>query len=194
LLGGSFNPAHPGHRHLSLLALQRLRLDAVWWLVSPQNPLKSRAGMAPLAARIAGARAVARHPRILVSDLEQQIATQYTLDTVKYLQSVLPQVDFVWLMGADNLGQFHRWDSWTALFESLPIAVFARPTYSLSVLSGKAAKRYAKARLPERKAARLADHPAPAWVFMHTRLHPASASSIRAGGGKQAHPLTEGGS
>jgi nicotinate-nucleotide adenylyltransferase len=183
LLGGSFNPAHAGHLHLSRLALERLQLDYVWWLVSPQNPLKPVAGMAPFAERLAAARRVARHPRILVSDIEEKISTQYTLDTVGYLTSVLPNVHFVWLMGADNLGQLPQWHSWTRLFETLPIAVFARPTYSLKVLSGKAAKRYATARLPDRAASRLAECTPPAWVFLHTRLNPASASSIR---GRQA--------
>jgi nicotinate-nucleotide adenylyltransferase len=185
LLGGSFNPAHAGHLHLSLLALKLLRLDRVWWLVSPQNPLKPTRGMAPLPERLAQARKIARHPRLLVTDLEQKISTQYTRDTVKYLTGALPNVHFVWLMGADNLGQIDRWESWTELFESLPIAVFARPNYSSRVLSGKAARRYERARLPEREAALLADTPPPAWVFLHTRLHPASASSIRAGGGTE---------
>ena len=153
------------------------------WLVSPQNPLKPVAGMAPFAERLAAAKQRARHPRILVSDLEEKIATRYTRDTVAYLTAMLPNVEFVWLMGADNLGQLPRWHSWTRLFEMLPIAVFARPTYSLKVLSGKAAKRYATARLPDRAAGRLAGRTPPAWVFLHTRLNPASASSIR---GRQA--------
>jgi len=140
-------------------------------------------GMAPFAERLAAARRVARHPRILVSDLEDRIATRYTRDTVAYLTTMLPNVAFVWLMGADNLGQLPRWQSWTRIFESLPIAVFARSTYSLKVLSGKAAKRYATSRLPDRAAGRLAERTPPAWVFLHTRLNPASASSIR---GRQA--------
>ena len=186
LLGGSFNPAHAGHLHLSRLALERLRLDYVWWLVSPQNPLKPVAGMAPFAERLAAARHVARHPRILVSDIEDRISTRYTLDTVRYLTRVVPNARFVWLMGADNLGQLPRWHGWTRLFATLPIAVFARPTYSLKVLSGKAAKRYATARLPGRAASRLAGCTPPAWVFLHTRLNPASASSIR---GRQAESM-----
>lgn len=190
LLGGSFNPAHDGHLHLSRLALARLRLDAVWWLVSPQNPLKPVVGMAPFAERLAAARARARaNPRIYVSDLEEKISTRYTRDTVRYLTSVLPNVDFVWLMGADNLGQIPQWESWNELFESVPIAVFARPTYSFKVLSGKAAKRYATARLPARAASRLAECTPPAWVFLHTRLNPASASVIR---GRRGSLLTGG--
>ena len=127
LLGGSFNPAHDGHRTIGLRALRELRLDAVWWLVSPQNPLKPRAGMAPLAERLAGARRVARHPRIRASALEAALGTRHTVDTVAALRRRWPKARFVWLTGADNLLQMPAWRRWPALFRAVPVAVFDRP-------------------------------------------------------------------
>ena len=186
LLGGSFNPAHGGHLHISLLALKRLRLDALWWLVSPRNPLKPEAGMAPLAQRLAAARAVARHPAITVTDLERSLGTAYTADTLRALKTRFPGVRFVWIMGADNLVQIARWRDWTAIFEAVPIAIFARPSYSLRALAGKAAARYRSARLPPGKGGVLAGSPPPAWIFFHERLHRASATEIRAAGGALA--------
>lgn len=129
LLGGSFNPAHGGHRRMSLAAMDRLQLDELWWLVSPQNPLKPVAGMAPLEARLASARAVARHPRIRVSAIEAELGTQLTVDTVQALRRRYPQVRFLWLMGADNLLQFHRWADWRTIARTVPIVVLARPLY-----------------------------------------------------------------
>jgi nicotinate-nucleotide adenylyltransferase len=129
LLGGSFNPAHAGHRRMSLAALERLGLDEVWWLVSPQNPLKPRAGMAPLTARLASARAVARHPRIRPTAIEAELGTQRTVDTLKALKQRFPQVRFLWLMGSDNLAQFHRWADWRTISALVPIVVMARPGY-----------------------------------------------------------------
>jgi nicotinate-nucleotide adenylyltransferase len=179
LLGGSFNPAHGGHLHISLEALKRLDLDEVWWLVSPQNPLKPRAGMATLENRLAGARALARHPRIRVSDIERRLGTLYTADTLAALKRRFPRIRFVWLMGADNLIQIVRWERWRNIFELLPIAVFARPSYSLPSLSGPAARRYARRRIPLRDARRLADTAPPAWVFLPVRLDARSATDIR---------------
>jgi nicotinate-nucleotide adenylyltransferase len=129
LLGGSFNPAHGGHRRMSLAALERLGLDEVWWLVSPQNPLKPVAGMAPLAARLASAKAVARHPRIRPTAIEAELGTQLTIDTVQALKRRFPQVRFLWLMGSDNLAQFHRWAAWREIARTVPIVVMARPDY-----------------------------------------------------------------
>ena len=179
LLGGSFNPAHDGHRHLSLWALRRLGLDRVWWLVSPQNPLKPLAGMAPLADRLAAARRVAHHPAIRVTDVERVLGTRYTADTLCALVRRFPRARFVWLMGADNLRQIRRWDRWNRIFESLPVAVFDRPSYALGALSGLAARRYGPARVPAAAARSLADRPAPAWTFVTMPLHPASATRIR---------------
>ncbi len=180
LLGGSFNPAHEGHRHISLFALQRLRLDAVWWIVSPQNPLKPEEGMASFEDRFAGAEAIARHPRIYVSDFESKLGTRYTVDTLRELRRRHGRHRFVWIVGADNLIQLPRWRDWTAIFEMVPLAVFARPGYSIKSLSGAAAHRYRRHRLPDRAAAGVVDRKAPAWVFLHTPLHPASATEIRA--------------
>ena len=180
LLGGSFNPAHDGHVHISQLALQRLSLDEVWWLVSPQNPLKPSDGMAPLAERLAAAREFVRHPRIRVTDWERRLGTVYTADTLPALCRRHANCQFVWLMGADNLLQMPRWKSWTDIFDAVPIAVFARPDYSLKALSGPAAQRYARFRLAERAAPCLASKTPPAWVFLSVRLHPASSTAIRA--------------
>ena len=180
LLGGSFNPAHGAHRQISLAALGRLGLDEVWWLVSPQNPLKPVAGMAPSASRLAEARKVARHPRIKVTAIETRLGTRYTADTLIALKRRFPSLDFVWLMGADNLIEIDQWQDWQRIFHAVPVAVFARPTYCFWALAGKAARRFARARLPESKGRSLAKHGTPAWVFVHGRLNPLSASAIRA--------------
>jgi nicotinate-nucleotide adenylyltransferase len=179
LMGGSFNPAHPGHRHISLLALKRLRLHEIWWLVSPQNPLKPVAGMAPFAERVASAEAMARHPRIKVSDIERRLGTRYTADTVRALKRRFPRHRFVWLMGADNLRQIPDWQNWARIFMELSIAVFDRPSYSFKALAGKAVARFRRHRLRSRAAALLADRKPPAWVFLRNPLHPASATAIR---------------
>jgi nicotinate-nucleotide adenylyltransferase len=180
VLGGSFNPAHAGHRHISLMALKRLRLDAVWWLVSPQNPLKDAAGMAPLDERFRSAAAVARHPRMRVTDIETALGTRYTAEMLPRLKRLYPRIIFVWIMGADNLRQIPAWKDWSHIFNTVRVAVFARPQYSQHALSGAAAARFASSRLPERAARVLAKRRPPAWVFVHARLHAASASAIRA--------------
>lgn len=180
LMGGSFNPAHEGHRHVAETAMKRLRLDEVWWLVSPQNPLKPRDDMAPFAERLASARAMARHPRIRVKDIELHTATHFTADTLVALRRRCPRMSFVWIMGADNLATFHRWERWSLICHTTVIAVFDRPSYSLRALASRAAKRFARARVPERASRELADRRPPAWVFLHTRHHAASATQIRA--------------
>jgi ribosome silencing factor RsfS/YbeB/iojap/nicotinate (nicotinamide) nucleotide adenylyltransferase len=164
-----------------LLALKRLNLDAVWWLVSPQNPLKPAEGMAPFALRLQRARSVAAaHPRLHVSDLENRLAkSRYTVDTLKALRNRFPRLRFVWLMGSDNLVQIPRWERWSEIFQTVPIAVFNRPSYSLRALSGVAAKRFARKRIPPIAARRLADMTPPAWVFFHTPLDTRSATRIR---------------
>jgi nicotinate-nucleotide adenylyltransferase len=182
LLGGSFNPAHSGHLNLSLAALKCLKLDRIWWLVSPQNPLKPDDGMAPFKDRLASARALARHPRIEVSDIEACLGTRYTADTLAALVRRYPAHDFVWLMGADNLIQIPAWDRWSRIFHTVPVAVFARPSYSLGALAGLAARRFRRFRLPECEAGRLAGSTPPAWVFCHMRLDPTSATALRARG------------
>lgn len=180
LLGGSFNPAHAGHRHVGEAALKLLRLDEVWWLVSPQNPLKPVRGMAPLRQRLATARKMAAHPRIRVTAIEQDLGTRYTADTLDALRRRFPGVRFVWLMGADNLVQIPRWDRWESVFRGVAIAIFDRNPYSFRALAGKAARKYARHRVAERRAGILADMRPPAWAFLHTRLHSASATRIRA--------------
>jgi len=188
LLGGSFNPAHDGHRHVALVALHRLRLDAVWWLVSPQNPLKSSDGMAGLADRVASARAVARHPRFRVTTLETTLGTRFTADTIPALCRRFPRTQFVWLMGADNLFGVRRWQRWSDIFRSVPVAVVARAPYSVRAFTSLAAQRFRRHRLPERQAGLLGARTAPAWVFLHVRRHPASSTEIRRHGGGIARP------
>lgn len=180
LLGGSFNPAHAGHLHISLAALKRLELDELWWLVSPQNPLKPVAGMAPFGERLAQARRTARHPRIRVTGIESRLGTRYTADALAELRRRFPRIGFVWLMGADNLLQIPRWERWESIFRMLPIAILARSSYSFRALSGRAAQRFAHSRVSADRAGGLADCPPPAWVFLHVRPHPASATGIRA--------------
>jgi nicotinate-nucleotide adenylyltransferase len=179
-LGGSFNPAHGGHLHISREALRRLDLDEVWWLVSPQNPLKPATGMAPFATRLAAAEAVAAADRrIRVSDVEARLGTSYTADTLRALRRRFPGARFVWLMGGDNLAQFPYWRRWRDIFRTVPIAVFDRPGTASRALAGVAAQRFAAARVPLSAARRLASLTPPVWVFFHTRLDPRSASRIR---------------
>ena len=182
LMGGSFNPAHEGHRHIALLALSQLNLDRVWWLVSPQNPVKSGAGMAPLADRLASAAAMARHPAILATDIEGALGTRYTIDTVRALKRRVRQAQLVWLMGADNLAEFHAWRDWPGLFQALPIAVFDRPKYSLRALFSPAARRFDRFRQRADRVGRLVGEIPPAWIFVRCSLHRESATRIRATG------------
>ncbi len=180
LLGGSFNPAHAGHRHISEIALKRLRLDELWWLVSPQNPLKPVAGMAPFAERLAGARAIARHPRIRVTGIEADLRTSYTAETLRRLTRRFPRIRFIWLMGADNLAQIHQWKDWTQIFNTVAVAVLARPSYCLRALAGPAAHRFSRNRVPESASGALRRRRPPAWVFLVGPLNPLSATVIRA--------------
>jgi ribosome silencing factor RsfS/YbeB/iojap/nicotinate (nicotinamide) nucleotide adenylyltransferase len=167
--------------HISELALKLLDLDQIWWLVSPQNPLKPVGGMAPFPVRLAGARRIAKADRrIFVTDLESRLgSSRYTADTLKGLRRRFPQLRFVWLMGGDNLVQIPRWERWPEIFRTVPIAVFDRPAYSLKALSGAAAKRFARYRVPPSDERRLAEVEPPAWVFFHTRLDDRSATRIR---------------
>jgi nicotinate-nucleotide adenylyltransferase len=166
LLGGSFNPPHAAHRAISLFALKRLKLDRVWWLVTPGNPLKDHDGLRDLDARAEAARKMAGDPRIDVSCLESVIRTRYTVDTISYLRRRASGLRFVWIMGADNLAQFHRWQNWRRIASEVPIAVIDRPPQSFRALAAPAAQALARYRLPENQAARLADKRAPAWVFL----------------------------
>lgn len=179
MLGGSFNPAHEGHRHISLEALKRLGLDEVWWLVAPQNPLKAAAGMGKLADRIAAAKAlVGGDRRIRVLDLESRLGTHFTADTIAALQQRSPRTRFVWLMGADNLAQIRHWKDWQAIFARVPIAVFARPSYCRKALAELAAQRFARARVMSGTRRFSAVAP-PAWIFLPVKLDAHSATAIR---------------
>ena len=179
LLGGSFNPAHEGHLEISLLAISLLELDEVWWLVTPQNPLKSEDGMMPLAERLHSAQNVAADHPIQVTDIEAELNTNFTAETLVALTDRYPEARFVWLMGADNLCQIHRWRDWSRIFHTVPVAVFARPTYSLRAEKSKAARRFAKYRIKPYRAGSLATRRAPAWVLFKRPLNPVSATKIR---------------
>lgn len=179
LLGGSFNPPHAAHRAISLFAIKRLRLDRVWWLLTPGNPLKNHDGLRALAERAEAARRMADDPRIDVSCLEAVIGTRYTVDTVTQLRRRVSGVHFVWIMGADNLAQFHRWKDWRRIAAEMPIAVIDRPPQSFRALAAPAAQALARYRLPENQAARLAEQQAPAWVFLTGKKLNVSSTGLR---------------
>ena len=181
LLGGSFDPPHHGHVHITREALKRFGLDQVWWLVSPGNPLKSR-GPAPMARRLEAARRVMRHPRVRVTDLEARTGTRFTAETLEEACRLFPRVRFVWLMGADNLAQFHKWERWEAIMETVPIGVIARPGQRLSARMSPAAERFASARLPAEAARLLSACAPPAWCFVNVPMVDISSSQIRASG------------
>ena len=180
LLGGSFNPAHRGHRAVSLAAIAALGLDELWWLVSPGNPLKDARTLAPFAARIRHARGVARRSRIRVSALEATMHTRFAVDTVAALQHRYPNHRFIWIMGADNLQSFHRWRGWRQIMRRVPVAVVARPGALLLSRTAPMARRFAGARRPSREAPELADMAPPAWVYLRAPLNPASSTALRA--------------
>ena len=181
LFGGSFDPPHAGHVHVSREALKRFGLDRVWWLVSPGNPLK-RNGPAPLDRRMAAARAMVRHPRITVTDIEARIGTRYTAETLERLMALYPGVRFVWLMGADNLAQFHRWQRWDRILRTVPVGVLARPGQRISARTARAAAIHAADRLPAEAARLLPRAAPPAWCFVNLPMVDLSSTAIRARG------------
>jgi len=181
LLGGSFDPPHAGHVHITLEALRRFGLDRVWWLVTPGNPLKAR-GPAPFARRVAAARALLDHPRVNVTDIEAQIGTTYTAETTAALQAMHPGVRFVWLMGADNLASFHLWDQWQRLFQTIPIGVLARPGDRTAARCSIAATRYRNAQLNGRESGLVSLLPPPCWSFVNVPMVNVSSTAIRARG------------
>ncbi len=181
LLGGSFDPPHAGHVHISRWALRKFRLDRVWWLVSPGNPLK-RVGPAPMARRLQACRDIATHPRIVVSDLEARLGTRYTAQTLRHLRQIYPRVNFVWLMGADNLADFHHWDRWTEIMETTPVGVMSRPGDQIAAGLSPAARRYARFRLSPRRAAALPLRQAPCWTLLTGKMLDISSTEIRARG------------
>jgi nicotinate-nucleotide adenylyltransferase len=180
LFGGTFDPPHAAHRAASLLALRRLGLDRLWWLVTPGNPLKDVRGLAPLAERLAAARALAHHPRIDVTDFEADLGTNYTYGTIRYLIRSCPGVHFVWIMGADNLRHFHRWQRWRDIAALVPIAVIDRLGPSLYSIAGVAGQALAWARIPEAAATMLPKRRPPAWIYLHGLKSPLSSTALRA--------------
>ena len=185
LLGGSFDPAHEGHAHITREALKRFGLDQVWWLVSPGNPLKAQ-GPAPLADRMERARAVMDHPKVRITDLEARLGTRYTHATLAALMARYPGVRFVWLMGADNLAQFHLWEKWRDIMEMVPVGVLARPGQRLSARMSPAARHFRAARLGPRDARRLSGEAPPAWVFINMPMNDLSSTRLRAAGAWQS--------
>ncbi len=181
LLGGSFNPAHRGHRGITLAAMRALALEEAWWLVSPGNPLKPAKGMAPLAARLASARAMARRAPIRATAIEARLNTRYTVDTIRKLQRRYPKRKFVWIMGADNLAQFYRWRDWRGIARAIPIAVVARPGYDGRAFAGPAMAWLRRYRRPRSAANRWTTWSLPALVLLRFRPDPTSATGIRAG-------------
>lgn len=179
LYGGSFNPPHAAHRAASLLALKRLRLDQVWWLVTPGNPLKDNGALPPLDVRLAQARQVADHPALVPTGLEAVLGTRYTHDTVAALVRRYPKVRFVWLMGADNLASFHRWQRWRDIARLVPIAVIDRAGCTFPAMGAPAAHALRRWRLDEADAPELAGRPPPAWVFLHGLKSPLSSTQLR---------------
>ena len=179
LFGGTFDPPHAAHRAACLIALKRLNLERVWWLVTPGNPLKQHGALPDLDQRIAAARQMAEDPRIDVSCLESVIGTRYTVDTITYLRRRAAGLRFVWIMGADNLAQFHRWQNWRRIASEVPIAVIDRPPQSFRALAAPAAQALARYRLPEKDAGRLAEQHAPAWVFLTGMKLSLSSTGLR---------------
>jgi nicotinate-nucleotide adenylyltransferase len=179
LLGGSFNPPHEGHALITQLALRRLSLDRVWWLVTPGNPLKSLTGLAALNARIEAARLLNVGPRIVVTDIEAQIGSRFTYDTLRWLKRRAPRAHFVWIMGADNLRQFHLWRHWRAIADLVPIVVVDRPGSTLKAISSPAGETLARWRVPEREATRLAAMRTPALLFLHGPRSGLSSTALR---------------
>lgn len=180
ILGGSFNPAHGGHRRISLFARAALGLDEVWWLVSPGNPLKPKAGMAPLAARFAAARAQARRAPIRVSAIERELGTRYTIDTLRRIVRRWPRRQFVWLMGSDNLAQFARWRDWRGIARLMPIAVIARPGYARTAFANPATAWLRRFRVPLASLCNRSRWSAPALVYLRFDPDDRSATALRA--------------
>ena len=179
LLGGSFDPAHEGHIHITKEAMKNFHLDAVWWLISPRNPLKKKKPEA-VRDRKTNAELLLKDANTFVTDLEFQLKTQYTYEIILQLKRLYWGVSFVWIMGADNLKQISRWHRWTRIFNQDPIAVFDRAPYSFGALAGKAAKAFCRFKRKRSDACNLPDMAPPAWMFFHTQLHPGSATNIRA--------------
>jgi nicotinate-nucleotide adenylyltransferase len=188
LFGGSFNPPHDGHALVAEIALQRLHLDQLWWIVTPGNPLKNGRDLAPLGERLRLSDALMRDPRVKVTAFEASYKTRFTADTLALVKARNPGVDFVWIMGADNLRDFHRWQRWRQIALTFPIAVIDRPGATLSFLSSVLAKTFDYARVDEADATRLAHRKAPAWTFIHGPRSSHSSTAIRAETARKQRP------
>ncbi len=182
LLGGSFDPPHAGHVHITKQALRRFGLDRVWWLVSPGNPLKAD-GPAPVEQRMSAARKIMQHPRVEITDIETRLGTRYTADTLAAVLARYPDADFVWLMGADNMVHFHKWQRWNWIMENVPVGVTSRPGEFVKASRSVMAIKYSFARVPVAGSGSLARRPAPAWCLLDGPTLDVSSSDIRAGGG-----------
>lgn len=182
LFGGSFDPPHQGHVHVTLEAMKAFGLDRVWWLVSPGNPLKSR-GPAPIDQRVEAARSIMQHPKVEVTDIEDLTGTRATADTLAALRRLYPQVRFVWLMGADNLAQFHKWKDWRLIMDTVPVGVVARPGDRISARMSPAARVYGKYRIDGTARHLLGRADAPAWCFVNVPMVDVSSTQIRSKGG-----------
>lgn len=182
LLGGSFDPPHQGHVHISREALRRFDLTQIWWLVTPGNPLKAE-GPAPMEHRVAAARALLAHPRVTVTDIERQLGTRYTAETIEALMARYPHASFTWLMGADNLADIHRWEAWPRIFAQVPVGVLARPGDPVWARTARAARLFRSSRLPASHARLLGRAMPPCWCYLKVPMIDISSSTIRASGG-----------
>jgi nicotinate-nucleotide adenylyltransferase len=185
LMGGTFNPPHAAHLANSELAIRRLDLDRLWWLVTPGNPLKFNSTLAPLEERLEASRRLARHPAIRITAFEASLGTAYTAETLTFLKTRFPAVRFVWIMGGDNLAGFHRWRDWRRIADLYPIAVIDRPGWRLRALASPAARALARYRRPDDQAALLPNREAPAWVYLSNKLLPHSSTAIRSASGTE---------
>ncbi len=180
VFGGSFNPVHEGHLLVAETALRRLRLDWLWWLVTPGNPLKSHGDLADITARLRSVAGIADHPRMIVTAIEADLRTRYTADTLSALVARAPEARFVWIMGADGLASFHRWDRWHEIAQMMPICVVDRPGETFRAVAAPAAQALLRQRIDEADAPRLADMPAPAWTLLHGPRNGSSSTALRA--------------
>ena len=181
LYGGSFNPAHGGHRHVALTALKRLELDHIWCLVTPGNPLKDHSGLPPLTKRMQTTADVMDHPRVAITGAEARAGTHYTAETLSWILQRTQGARLVWIMGADNLKQFHKWQHWQSILQRIPVAIVDRPGYSLAPLHALAAQRFAPCRLPDHMARSLAHQACPAWTFLYGPRSDLSSTALREG-------------
>jgi nicotinate-nucleotide adenylyltransferase len=186
LFGGSFNPPHAGHRLVTLTALRRLKLNRIWWIVTPGNPLKNTSGLPPLNERMQACRGLMPEPMIDITGFEAEIGTRYTLDSLKYLKTRCPNVRFIWIMGADNLIQFHRWQGWNKIARIMPIVVIDRPGRTLKATASPAAHALRRSQLPETRAVNLKFRTPPALVFIHGKRSELSSTALRRNSEKQA--------